>query len=159
LPHSTGRTFVGSETCGGCHTKAFAVWEKTPHAKATKTLETLAIPRTFDAECLSCHVTGWEPQKFFPFKGGYESLAKTAHLAHNGCENCHGPGSRHVEIESNPANFAAEERRKAQQQMRLTKAQAKATACAACHDLDNSPNYIKNGFDAYWPKVEHKGKD
>ena len=31
--------------------------------------------------------------------------------------------------------------------------------CWSCHDLDNSPGYIKNGFDAYWPKVEHKGKD
>ncbi len=31
--------------------------------------------------------------------------------------------------------------------------------CASCHDLDNSPEYIKQGFDAYWEKVQHKGKD
>src|SRR5437667_9941532 len=99
LPHPTGRTFVGSETCGTCHTKAYDIWKKTPHAKATATLTGLAIPRQFDPECLSCHVTGWEPQKFFPFKSGYESMTSTKHLVANGCENCHGPGSRHVDIE------------------------------------------------------------
>ena len=26
--------FVGSKVCGDCHSKAFAIWKKTPHAKA-----------------------------------------------------------------------------------------------------------------------------
>jgi hypothetical protein len=159
LPHPTGRTFVGSDKCGECHTKAYAVWSETGHAHATDTLKKLDIPRMYDPECLSCHVTGWEPQKFFPFKGGYESLDKTAHLTQNGCENCHGPGSLHVAIEEGVIAATAAERNKAREQMRQTIAQAKANACAACHDLDNSPDYIKNGFDAYWPKIEHKGKD
>ncbi len=159
LPHPTGRAFAGSESCGGCHTKAHAVWSKTGHAHATETLEKLKIPRQYDPECLSCHVTGWEPQKYFPFKGGFESLAKTAHLTANGCENCHGPGQRHVAIEQGAVEVTAAERKKAREQMRITVAQAKASACAACHDLDNSPDYVKHGFEAYWPKIEHKGKD
>jgi hypothetical protein len=159
LPHPTGHTFVGSETCGGCHTKALAIWEKTPHAHATDTLEKLEIPRQFDPECVSCHATGWEPQKYFPFKGGFESIAATTHLKQNGCENCHGPGSRHAAIESGEMDATPAEKTKAREQMRVTIAQAKKTTCIACHDLDNSPDYIKNGFEAYWPKVEHKGKD
>jgi hypothetical protein len=159
LPHPTGRTFAGSETCADCHKKAYRVWSKTGHAHATETLEKLEIPRQYDPECLSCHVTGWEPQKYFPFKGGYESIAKTAHLAANGCENCHGPGQRHVDIESGTAAATPDEKAKARGQMRVTIAQAKASTCAACHDLDNSPDYVKHGFDAYWPKIEHKGKD
>ena len=73
--HQAGRciraagTFVGSKTCGDCHTKAYAIWLKTPHAKALDTLEKLKPARQFDPECLSCHVTGWEPQKFYPFTG------------------------------------------------------------------------------------------
>jgi hypothetical protein len=159
LPHPRGQAFAGSDSCADCHTKAYAVWSKTPHAHATKTLEKLDIPRQYDPECLSCHVTGWEPQKYFPFRGGFESLAKTAHLAANGCENCHGPGQRHVDIETGTAEATAAEKASARQQMRVTIAQAKASICAACHDLDNSPDYVKHGFDAYWPKVEHKGKE
>src|SRR5262249_44349826 len=66
-----GRKFVGSQVCGECHGKAFAVWKKTPHAAALQTLANLNPPRQYDPECLSCHVTGWEPQKFFPFASGY----------------------------------------------------------------------------------------
>jgi len=159
LSHPTGRTFVGSKTCGECHTKAYAKWSTTGHAHATETLEKLEIPRTFDPECVSCHATGWEPQKYFPFKGGFESVAKTEHLTTNGCENCHSPGSRHVAIEMGELEATKDERVKAREQMRVTKAQAKANVCAACHDLDNSPDYIKHGFEVYWPKIEHKGKD
>ncbi|MCA9151604.1 MAG: hypothetical protein KDA92_19965, partial [Planctomycetales bacterium] len=35
--HPTGK-FVGSETCGECHTQAYAVWEDTGHAHATKSI-------------------------------------------------------------------------------------------------------------------------
>jgi hypothetical protein len=159
LVHPSGRQFVGSETCGECHTKAFAIWKETGHAHAMDTLVKLDVPRQFDAECISCHATGWEPQKFFPYKTGYDSLTKTPHLAHNGCENCHGPGSEHVAIESGDKPATAAKRREAREQMRVTLARAKKETCAACHDLDNSPEYIKQGFDAYWRKVEHKGKD
>src|SRR3954468_21824981 len=70
-PHPSGRKFVGTKTCASCHTQAAAVYEKTPHAHATDTLAKLQPPRHFDPECLSCHVTGWEPQKFFPYETGY----------------------------------------------------------------------------------------
>ena len=150
-PHPSGRQFVGSKTCGECHTKAYAVWIKTPHAKSLDTLANLKPARQYDPECLSCHVTGWEPQKFYPFQGGYTGLEKTPQLAHNGCENCHGPGSAHVAAE----NGSASEREKAELRNSM-RAVASAETCLQCHDADNS---LKFDFKTYWPKVEHKGKD
>jgi Cytochrome c554 and c-prime len=152
-PHRSGRQFVGSKVCGDCHTKAYAVWKETPHAKALDTLANLKPSRQYDPECLSCHVTGWEPQKFYPFQGGYASLDKTPLLAHNGCENCHGPGSAHVAAETGDAKLADKEIADRRAAMRAVKS---ADTCIQCHDDDNS---IKFDFKTYWPKVEHHGKD
>lgn len=161
LTHSDGR-FVGSNKCGECHTKALAVWEKTPHAHATDSLihpkERGDIDRHYDPECLSCHVTGWEPQKFFPFEGGYLSVEKTPELMHNGCENCHGPGSEHVAAEESGNAELMEKLRSA---MRLPlEGKVAERKCMECHDIDNSPDFHSPGaFEKYWKKVEHKGKD
>src|SRR5262249_19679470 len=43
--HPSGRQFVGSQECKDCHTQAYAVWKKTPHATALATLEHLDPPR------------------------------------------------------------------------------------------------------------------
>ena len=41
-------------------------------------------------------------------------------------------------------------------EMRLTLKEARETACVECHDLDNSPDFVKEGgFDEYWPHIEH----
>jgi Cytochrome c554 and c-prime len=155
--HSSGRQFVGSKVCGDCHTKAYAIWLNTPHAKALDTLAGLKPSRQYDPECLSCHVTGWEPQKFYPYQGGYLSLEKTPALAHNGCENCHGPGSAHVAAQSgdkiDEKEVSEKQRAELAAAMRVPKT---AETCIQCHDDDNSINFK---FEAYWPKVEHKGKD
>jgi hypothetical protein len=154
-PHSSGRTFVGSQVCADCHTKAYEVWSNTPHAHATETLTKLDPPRQFDPECLSCHATGWEPQKYVPYASGFMSLEKTSHLTANGCENCHGPGSAHVAAESGEVDADEMKLSQLREQMRLPYSMAKA-ACLKCHDLDNSPDF---DFESYWPEVEHRGKD
>jgi len=158
VPHPSGRSFVGSQKCGECHTKAFDVWKDTPHAHAMETLVKLDPPRQFDPECISCHATGWEPQRYFPFASGYIDLKTTAHLAGNGCENCHGPGSQHVAAEEGSLEVTEEQLLQLRDQMRLPLAKADEN-CRQCHDLDNSPDYVQNGFEAYWPLVEHTGKD
>jgi hypothetical protein len=150
IGHPSGQQFVGSEACEECHTEEYAVWEDTSHAHAMETLLQLPIPRSFDPECISCHVTGWEPQEHYPFASGYESMAKTPHLAGVGCENCHGGGAKHVAAENELSDEAELEQRRVE--MRLTLEQAKNHACANCHDLDNSPSFE---FDKYWSEVEH----
>lgn len=144
--------FAGAETCGKCHKSAYGIWSKTKHAHATDSLARLSPARQYDPECLSCHVTGWNPQEYHPYVGGFSGLGPTPHLAGNGCENCHGPGQAHAEAEVGK-NLALREQLR--QAMRLTRATAEESACAKCHDLDNSPQF---NFSTYWPKVEHKGK-
>lgn len=144
--------FLGAASCKECHPTAWSKWQTTRHPHATETLTKLDPPRQFDAECISCHSTGWNPQDYFPYETGYESLKKTPHLVGNGCENCHGPGGAHVAAEKGKNRQKREDQRTA---MRLTRATAAESVCAKCHDADNDPHF---DFEINWPKVEHKGK-
>jgi formate-dependent nitrite reductase cytochrome c552 subunit len=165
-PHPSGRKFVGSETCGDCHSKAYEKWSTTPHAHA---LDSLVMPpnsrgsiaRHFDPECLSCHVTGWEPQQYFPYDSGYLSLEQTPKLKHNGCENCHGPGSAHVAAENGEGDLSEEQIARIRESMKLPLTDGVAERkCVECHDVDNSPDFHKPGaFDRYWQEVKHRGKN
>jgi len=163
-PHPQKETlgkFVGSKECMDCHEASYDVWKKTGHAKAFETLVELDPPRQFDPECISCHVIGWHPTKYFPYEGGYESydgdeakgLAKTPHLINVGCESCHGPGGAHVAAEMG-SDLALQ--RKLQEAVVVTKEEVQDHTsdkyCRSCHDLDNSPEF---DFETYWPKVEH----
>lgn len=162
--HPTGRQFVGSEACADCHTKAYEVWKNTPHAHATDSIVAAnndrgGIPRHFDPECVSCHVVGWEPQKFTPYDSGYVDLTVSGHLLGSGCENCHGPGSAHVAAENGEIEASAELVRQLQQEMILPLERAEQK-CLECHDLDNSPDFHQPGaFEEYWEQVKHYGKD
>ncbi|HVT30926.1 MAG TPA: multiheme c-type cytochrome, partial [Lacipirellulaceae bacterium] len=119
VPYPSGRKFAGSKACADCHTRATEVFEKTPHAHATETLVKLNPPRQFDPECLSCHVTGWDAQKFFPYESGYLGLKQTPDLVGNGCENCHGPAARHVAAESGEIEVTDAEKEKLRAALRL----------------------------------------
>ena len=161
--HPSGQSFVGSAVCGDCHTTAHDIWAKTPHAHATETLvhppERFEIPRHFDPECLSCHVTGWDAQGFFPYRSGYTDLHNSRSLHGNGCENCHGPGSEHVAAEIGDLEATDEQLILLRRSMQLPLSEAEAR-CLECHDLDNSPDFHDQGaFDSYWQKIEHRGKE
>ena len=167
--HPSGATFVGASKCGECHTQAMEVWQKTDHAQALASLDPAegrpgaerlhGILRAHDPECLACHVTGWSPEDYVRFRSGflqseYAGDESEKHLqmllAGNQCENCHGPGSRHVElIDAGNTEAAALE-------VRVTLQQARETLCVRCHDADNSPEF---NFDKYWDLVKHPGKD
>jgi hypothetical protein len=162
IPHPSGRQFVGTQTCAQCHTTAYAKWEQTPHGHATDSLsypnERVEILRHHDPECLSCHVTGWNPQQFYPYSSGYLSLVKTPIMKHNGCENCHGPGSAHVAAEWGEEEVSLEEKLARREEMILPLDQAERK-CMECHDLDNSPDFhVEGAFERYWKQIEHYGK-
>jgi hypothetical protein len=144
-----GGTFAGSQKCAECHQKEFDIWRNSPHADATETLTKAKPPRQFDPECVSCHVTGWNPQEYFPYTTGFDSLNTTPDLAGNGCENCHGPAAAHVAAELNDGDETLREK------LRLSIADGKKAiveSCIQCHDQDNSPHFE---FDDYWPKIKH----
>ncbi|MCE5302166.1 MAG: hypothetical protein LLF97_03535 [Planctomycetaceae bacterium] len=152
LAERNGR-FIGSAKCESCHETSYAIWKKSGHARAYETLTKTDPPRNFDPECVSCHVIGWHPTKFFPFVGGFESQQKTPALVNVGCEDCHGPGEKHAaaELRNNEA-----EQLKYRKAVVVTKEEAKKQQCYSCHDLDNSPEF---NFDKYWPFIEHREKD
>jgi hypothetical protein len=145
--------FIGSQKCQSCHEKSYDIWKKSGHGHAYQTLVDLNPPRNFDPECVSCHVTGWNPGRFFPYASGYESREKTPHLINVGCEDCHGPGEKHAAAESGGNEELQKKLRKA---MVITKAESKKQQCYTCHDLDNSPDF---DFDKYWPFVEHHERE
>jgi hypothetical protein len=151
-PHSQGK-FVGSKACADCHANEYAVWDATPHKQATETLTHVKPPRQFDAECISCHATGWNPQEFFPYQTGYTSIKETPLLAGSGCENCHGPGAQHVAAEKGTDEAL---RKRLRQVIKRTGTgatkESQRESCMRCHDLDNSPKF---DFDKYWPKIQH----
>lgn len=144
--------FVGSKKCESCHEGTYKAWKKTGHAKAFESLVGARVPRQFDPECISCHVVGWHPNKYFPYESGFWSLEATPHLKGVGCENCHGPGEKHIAAE-NGGDLALQE--KLQKEMTVTVEQAREPAtssCLNCHDLDNSPDF---DFEEYWPRIVH----
>ena len=165
IPHPSGGEFIGTEACGKCHTIAKEIWDASDHALATEHIvkppkERGDIARHFDPECISCHVTGWNAQNYYPYQTGYLSLDKSRHLHGNGCENCHGPGKAHAEAEAENSGVAEERRNSLRLAMQLPLEKAKEH-CMTCHDLDNSPEFHEEGAfeDDYWPTIEHVGKD
>lgn len=160
IDHPRGATFVGAEKCGECHTKAYEKWLTTAHAHAYESLINgrkdqiergeKIVSRIYDPECLSCHVTGWHPQEVIRYKSGFVNKAQSPHLLGQQCENCHGPGSGHIEL------VDMDKIEEAKKVMRVTLAEAKKSTCYQCHDLDNSPNFE---FDSYWEKIKHPWRD
>jgi hypothetical protein len=153
LAETNGR-FVGNEACKDCHQESYRVWRKTAHAHAFSSLLQAKPPRQYDPECVSCHVVGWNPQKFFPYKSGYLSQEKTPKLVNVGCEDCHGPGQKHADAEAGADKALQEKLRKA---VRISEEEARDPTCRkqncyTCHDLDNSPEF---DFKLYFPLVEH----
>lgn len=160
IDHPRGATYVGAEKCGECHTKAYEKWLTTAHAHAYESLINgrkdqiergeKIVSRIYDPECLSCHVTGWHPQDVIRYKSGFVNKQESPHLLGQQCENCHGPGSGHIEL------VDMDKLEEAKKTMRVTLAEAKKNTCYQCHDLDNSPKFE---FDTYWEKIKHPWRD
>jgi hypothetical protein len=140
---ASGATFVGVDACKKCHPETVASWLETKHAHAYASLAKDPKPNTlFDVECISCHTVGFE------YNSGYKSAELTPALKNVQCEDCHGPGSKHVAEPTVKAHRVP---------MRVTREQAdRNRLCLHCHDEDNSPHFE---FEKYWDEVEHNGLD
>ena len=116
-------TFVTSSACSQCHTSQYLKWANTRHAHATDVLLTRSAE--FETSCLDCHTTGSTSNK-----------AELTKLQSIQCEQCHGPGSKHI---VNPGKGYG----------RIPDMQS---ACVKCHSTETSP-----GFDlkAAWEQIRH----
>jgi 2',3'-cyclic-nucleotide 2'-phosphodiesterase (5'-nucleotidase family) len=170
--------YVGSDKCKACHAAEHKKWSESKHSHAYEALEKIAKRpslRQYDPECIKCHVVGYE------YETGFVNEKSTAHLMHNGCENCHGPGSAHSEKPKNADYIAAMfpwrlgeddklppkeffekigkmdplERGKVEipaRQQRLIN--AVEAMCRKCHDSENDPKF---DFYLYFPQIHHSG--
>jgi hypothetical protein len=103
LGQETGRAaeksnrFVGSETCGGCHTEqydTFLKFSKKAHSFTSIEKMKKGLTDREIQECYRCHTTGYGRP------GGFQDPVKTPELKNAGCEVCHGPGGDHVDSEN-----------------------------------------------------------
>lgn len=168
IPHPSSSAFVGVEACAECHRNSYNVWKDTGHAKATETLlhgragtkPEHVIPRQFDPECLSCHVTGWHPQGMKRYDSGFFSMEASKHLFGQQCENCHGPASKHTELErafaENAGSVDKDELKEFRKALHLSVDTAEKKVCLQCHDAENSPDF---NYADYWEMVKHPFKD
>lgn len=166
IAHPSGAKFMGAASCKECHERTYEKWLSTGHAKAFESLKhpragqpDYGITRIYDAECIACHVTGWDPQNVVRFESGFlnaefsegkQAKERAKLLEGQQCESCHGPASRHIDL------INAGEEEAALKEVRITKAEARDKTCYACHDLDNSPKF---DFDKYWELVKHPWRD
>jgi hypothetical protein len=171
--------YVGSKACAKCHAQEYQTWLQSRHAGAYQTLS--ANPkshpphnRQFDGECIVCHTTG------FGYRTGFrDRLAdltdadKSKHLFGVGCENCHGPGSLHVDDPKDkqyraalspwrekPGEYlslqAIEEGKDKEKDKKIPPGEM-ATAnrvfrlCFQCHDTDNDHDFSLEK----WKKIAH----
>jgi hypothetical protein len=83
-------SFVGAQTCNGCHPATYQLWAGTLHSRALQTLNAEGMGT--NPTCLVCHTVGYNTSIA---NGGYDEQA-VARLAGVQCENCHHPGNLHA---------------------------------------------------------------
>jgi len=80
--------YVGAYVCGACHEGVHDEWAGTKHSGAFETLR--SIHQDKNPQCLACHTVG------YGISTGFKDEASDPMLVGVQCENCHGPGGRHV---------------------------------------------------------------
>ena len=112
--------YVGIDECETCHDEAFEFWTTTRHAGAYKTL--VDDNKQFDLSCVGCHVTGFR-------KPGGSEVVENHDLQSVQCEQCHGPGSIHVDEPELEDKANAIHR------------DASETLCRECHTAEHSDTF------------------
>jgi len=117
-----GATYVGRGRCRDCHASIDDQYAQQDMGDNAET----AMSGT---NCQNCHVTGYgEPS-------GFKADGSTPHLDGIGCEDCHGPGSKHVAASTNDERIA-----------NITRVPPSDKACWGCHG-----DRIKNADGTYSP--------
>ncbi len=123
-PPPNGNGYAGAAECQICHPDADEFWKKTRHAHAWKTL--VDAKKTFDVECVSCHVTGWQ-------EPGGSALGHTEKLQDVQCESCHGPAAKHAEIGGGES---------------YVNLKVPSETCETCHNHLHSPKFNYSSYRA-----------
>lgn len=162
VPNQGKGGFVGAKKCSMCHKKesdgsVYQNWQKSRHAKAFQTLNTkeaeevakklkIKTKPSESAECLSCHVTGYNVDK---------QLLTESYSREEGvqCETCHGGGEKYKtfpimkDIKQAVANGLTEYKNEADIKKN----------CLECHNK-KSPTYKEFKFKEMYDKIKHGKK-
>lgn len=148
--------FTGAKMCAACHKAgkggtAYAVWEKTAHAQAYKTLLSDAAKKiakekglktapSESPECLKCHVTG----------GGAAKNTEASFKKEEGitCEACHGAASGYKMLHSK-GDLAKSKA------AGMDPGQKDAKFCVTCHNAESPTHTSAFKLDEMWSKIEH----
>lgn len=124
-----GLEYTGSKSCKSCHEYEYEKWSGRAHAHAYATLE--RVGSQYDPECVVCHVVGFE------YESGFVSEEKSSEdLKNVGCENCHGPCSKHVRTLGQAETIEPR------------------SDCIDCHSSERSAEYAENE-QLYFEKIVH----
>jgi hypothetical protein len=156
LYEAAGNKYVGSSACKACHNtdktgKQFAIWEKTAHANAYKTLlkpeaDKIAKGKAVEnKECLSCHVAGMSEK-------GAEFDAKFAKEEGVGCEECDGAGSGYKTLHMKKENI--DKAKAAGMKLPQVADGSAEKQCKTCHN-EKSPTHKAFKFQEFWKKIAH----
>ncbi len=170
FPAHAQNKYVGVRTCARCHNtpekgNAFHLWQTSKHAGATRDLQThseseprkcqdlelwiveigrgvkygLPRPAVESKECLPCHTTafGADAQLIAPSFDPKDGVQ---------CESCHGPGSAHVEAQSQKESGKASAGFKHFEDERAIQTQCGTCHEGTCGDFD---------FAKMWPTIKH----
>ncbi|EGB14570.1 hypothetical protein DND132_1361 [Pseudodesulfovibrio mercurii] len=92
--------YVGYTACEECHADVVKGWKTTPHANAFEDLKQQGEEKQSVPGCVRCHVVAMDAD------GGFIDMDLTPELKDVQCENCHGPGRKHV-ASQDPADIVA----------------------------------------------------
>ncbi len=126
IPHENAK-FVGNHACAQCHSLPAYRFGKSTHAHAFDVIAEKG--RDYDPECVACHTVG------FGYESGFISPDATPNLKHVGCEDCHGPGEKHIA-----------------EPMQEQYGDVPQIACEQCHTPENSPTF---NYEERIEKIKH----
>ncbi|MDR1241500.1 MAG: cytochrome c family protein [Deltaproteobacteria bacterium] len=89
--------YVGSPSCRDCHLEIYERFVRGSKKARTREQVEKMLPKLTGEEqqtCFQCHATGYGQP------GGFISYFQTPDLGDVGCEACHGPGSAHLQSQS-----------------------------------------------------------
>ena len=123
---NNGAAYLTAPQCKSCHEVEYSIYENSAHAHAFETL--VRENQDYNAECIRCHVTGFETPR------GFVNARLTPEMANVQCEACHGNASQHVLAPDKPYGSVP------------------PRTCFTCHTKENSPDFV---FFKYWDMIKH----
>lgn len=111
--------YMTVNACNECHGEYVDAWKKTGHAHAWDSLKKQGAEKQTIPGCIKCHVVAYEKD------GGFIDMDLTPEFVNVQCENCHGPGAKHIEAEGDGHIIAKPD----------------AASCRVCHTEGQDKNF------------------